>query len=281
MQLIDTHVHINFETFAPDLDAVARHWRDAGVVRLVHSCVDPSEFAKTQALADRFPELSFAVGLHPLDMDKWTDTMAQEILALAQSDRRVVAIGETGLDFFKADNQAAQMTALTAQLKIAQQLDLPVILHCRDAAVAMREALTAFQAVEGPVTGVMHCWGGSPEETQWFLDLGFYISFSGIVTFKKATQIHDAAKMVPADRLLIETDCPFLSPVPKRGEKRNEPANVQYVAQALAVLRGVPVAEIAAQTTRNACQLFRLGLLPDLPVEPPSSDLRMPIGSGA
>jgi TatD DNase family protein len=269
MQLIDTHVHINFDAFEPDLDAVARHWREAGVVRLVHSCVDPSEFAKTQALADRFPELSFSVGLHPLDMDKWTDTLAQEILALAQSDRRVVAIGETGLDFFKADNQAAQLTALTAQLRIAQQLNLPVILHCREAAAAMREALVAFQAagpatgpatgpVPGPVTGVMHCWGGSPAETQWFLDLGFYISFSGIVTFKKATQIHDSARMVPADRLLIETDCPFLSPVPKRGEKRNEPANVQYVAQALADLRGVSVADIAAQTTRNACELFRL-----------------------
>jgi TatD DNase family protein len=279
MQLIDTHVHINFDTFEPDLDTVARHWREAGVVRLVHSCVDPSEFAKTRALADRFPELSFAVGLHPLDMDKWTDEMAQEILALAQSDRRVVAIGETGLDFFKADNQAAQMTALTAQLKIAQQLDLPVILHCRDAAAAMRDALEGFQAAEGPVTGVMHCWGGSPEETQWFLDLGFYISFSGIVTFKKATQIHDSAKMVPTDRLLIETDCPFLSPVPKRGDKRNEPANVQYVAQALAVLRGVSVAEIAAQTTRNAVHLFRLGLGLDAPIGSFSSDLSVSAGS--
>jgi TatD DNase family protein len=278
MQLIDTHVHINFDTFELDLDAVARRWREAGVVRLVHSCVDPSEFAKTQAIADRFPELSFAVGLHPLDMDKWTDGMAQEILALAKSDRRVVAIGETGLDFFKADNHAAQVTALNAQLEIARQLELPVILHCRDAAEAMRDCLQTFQATRGPVIGVMHCWAGSPEETRWFLDLGFYISFSGIVTFKKATQIHDSAKLVPANRLLIETDCPFLSPVPKRGDKRNEPANVQYVAQALAVLRGVSVADIAAQTTCNACDLFRLGPLLDLPIGSCSSDLRMPVG---
>lgn len=102
----------------------------------------------------------------------------------------------------------------------------------------------------------MHCWGGTPEETQWFLDLGFYISFSGTVTFKNAKQIHESAQMVESDRLLIETDCPFLSPVPKRNQRRNEPAYVQYVAQAIAHLRGVTTEAIAAQTTQNACKLF-------------------------
>jgi TatD DNase family protein len=258
MQLVDTHVHINFDQFEPDLDAVAARWREAGVVRLVHSCVSPSEFLRTQALADRFAELYFSVGLHPLDMDQWHLGLADEIQRLAQSDKRVVAIGETGLDFFKADNRAVQLEAFGAQLRIAQALDLPVIIHCRDAAATMVEYLRQFWQDHGPVNGVMHCWAGDPQETQGFLDLGFYISFSGTVTFKSAKSIQASAQMVPIDRLLVETDCPFLTPVPKRGERRNEPANVRYVAQFVAQLRGVNPDHLATQTTNNACALFRL-----------------------
>jgi TatD DNase family protein len=258
MQLVDTHVHINFETFQQDLDEVAQRWREANIAYLVHSCVEPSEFKGIQAIADRFPELFFAVGLHPLDVaDKWTDEIAAEISQLASSDPRVVAIGETGLDFFKADNPEQQLQAFDAQLAIAQQLNLPVIIHCRDAAEAMANHLRLFWKQHGSVQGVMHCWGGTPEQTQWFLDLGLFISFSGTVTFKKATQIHESAQMVPSDRLLVETDCPFLAPVPHRG-KRNEPANVQYVAEQVAILRNLPIHELAAQTTHNARQLFRL-----------------------
>ena len=258
MQLVDTHVHLNFDSFADDLEAVAENWRTAGVVRLVHSCVQPSEFESMAKLADRFPELSFAVGLHPLDVEAWLPTSSAEILALAQSDARVVAIGEIGLDFYKADNQALQESVFQAQLAIAQQLDLPVIIHCRDAAARMAAMLQEFWAKRGPVRGVMHCWSGSPDETQLFLDLGFYISFSGIVTFKNALQVQASAQMVPDERLLIETDCPFLSPVPRRGERRNQPAYVRYVAEQVASLRQVSVESIAAQTTANACQLFRL-----------------------
>ncbi|HEY9908477.1 MAG TPA: TatD family hydrolase [Thermosynechococcaceae cyanobacterium] len=268
MQLVDTHVHINFDAFQPDLEAVCARWRQAGVVRLVHSCVEPSEFARIQGLADRFPELFFAVGLHPLDVaDRWHEGRSAEILRLARSDERVVAIGETGLDFYKADNFEQQRQSFEAQLQIARQIDRPVIIHCRDAAVAMRDVLQRFWQQWGSVRGVMHCWGGIPEETQWFLDLGFFISFSGTVTFKNAIQIHESAQMVPVDRLLIETDCPFLSPVPKRGEKRNEPAYVRYVAERVADLRGIPVEVLAAQTTRNACALFGL----------PQADLSQPL----
>lgn len=261
MQLIDTHVHINFDAFQPDLEAIADRWREAGVVHLVHSCVEPAEFSGIQSLADRFPELSFAVGLHPLDVEaRWTATSSQEILTLAKSDDRVVAIGETGLDFFKAENRQQQCQAFEAQLKLAQQLNLPVIIHCRDAAEPMAELLRRFWQQNGSVKGVMHCWGGTPEETRWFLDLGFYISFSGTVTFKNALSIQEAAKIVPSDRLLIETDCPFLAPVPKRGEKRNEPSYVQYVAQQVARLRNSSIEQLAAQTTENACRLFGLAI---------------------
>ncbi|MFM7364912.1 MAG: TatD family hydrolase [Cuspidothrix sp.] len=261
MQLIDTHVHINFDIFQPDLAAVRARWQEAGVVRLVHSCVHPQEFANISQIAQQFPEVSFAVGLHPLDAHKWHDQTSAQIKYLALSHPQVVAIGEMGLDFYKADNYEHQLYVFASQLDIACELDLPVIIHCRDAAPALREVLQKWRDCHGEkLRGVMHCWGGTPEETQWFLDLGFYISFSGTVTFKNAQTIQASAAMVDSDRLLIETDCPFLSPVPKRGEKRNEPAYVRYVAEQLAKLRGETIEEIAQKTTQNACRLFGLVL---------------------
>ncbi len=257
MQLIDTHVHINFEVFQADLDALQQRWQEAGVVRLVHSCVEPQEFVEIRSLADRFPELSFAIGLHPLDAQKWQAGMVTEILDLANSDARVVAIGEIGLDFFKADNKEQQEEIFLSQLSIAEKLNKPVIIHCRDAAVRMRELLERFISSGGKVRGVMHCWSGNVEETQWFLDLGFYISFSGIVTFNSAKQVRESLVIVPDDRLLIETDCPFLAPVPQRG-KRNEPAYVRHVAECVAQFRQVSLEDLARQTTANACQLFSL-----------------------
>ena len=261
MQLIDTHVHLNFDQFQPDLEAVRSRWQEAGVVRLVHSCVEPSEFMGIQALANRFPEISFAVGLHPLDAQKWTSESANQIESLANTGDKIVAIGEMGLDFYKADNYDRQILVLEKQLEIAAKLNLPVIIHCRDAALKLKQVLCRFQERYGEkVRGVMHCWGGTPEETQWFLDLGFYVSFSGTVTFKNAHAIKESAAMVKSDRLLIETDCPFLSPVPKRGQKRNEPSYVRFVAEQLASLRGETLDSIAATTTSNACELFGLKL---------------------
>lgn len=267
MYLTDTHVHINFDTFQEDLECVAQRWRDAGVIRLIHSCVEPSEFNQIQVIANRFPEVFFAVGLHPLDVEeKWNADMPDEILRLANLDQRVVAIGETGLDFFKASNFDQQIQAFESQLNVAQQLDRPVIIHCREAATQMAEVLKCFTRQNGPVKGVMHCWGGTPEETRWFLDLNFYISFSGTVTFNKAIQIQESAQVVPIDRLLIETDCPFLAPVPKRG-KRNEPAYVKHVAEKVAQLRSLPVEELARLTTLNACRLFGLPLPQPAPLQ--------------
>ena len=257
MQLIDTHVHINFEVFNSELEAIRQRWQAAGVVHLVHSCVEPNEFSSIKAIADRFEEVSFAVGLHPLDANKWTSETAAQIEQLAGSDSKVVAIGEIGLDFYKAENQVQQKLVFQEQLTIAKKLSKPVIIHCRDAATSMAKILYDFWENQGPVKGVMHCWGGTPEETKIFLDLGFYISFSGIVTFKNAVQVQESAKMVDEDRLLVETDCPFLAPVPKRG-KRNEPAYVKYVAEKVAELRGVTVESLAAQTSKNACTLFGL-----------------------
>lgn len=263
MQLVDTHVHINFKDFQSDLEAVRDRWQRNGITRLVHSCVSPNEFAQIQAIADRFPEVSFAVGLHPLDKSLnelgWEPEIGDRIKSLAISDPRVVAIGETGLDFFKSDQQTAQVEAFKSQLRTARSLSLPVIIHSREASVVTREVLQEInaEAPHEPIRGVMHCWAGNPEETQWFVDLGMYISFSGVVSFKNAVDLHESAKIVPSDRLLVETDCPFLAPVPKRG-KRNEPAYVLHVAESLAKLRTMELEVLAEQTTNNAFKLFAL-----------------------
>ena len=255
IQLVDSHCHIVFRNFEDDLDAVVERWRQAGVVRLLHACVEPSEIAAIRALADRFPELRYSVGVHPLDTEHWHDHTAQQLRQAALDDPRVVAIGELGLDLFRQQNLESQLAVLRPQLDLAWELDLPVIIHCRDAAEPMLRELGQRQAEGRGVKGVMHCWGGTPEEMRGFLALGLYISFSGTVTFPKAEDTHACAREVPADRYLVETDCPFLAPVPRRG-KRNEPAYVAAVAERVAGLRGESLAAVAAQSTRNASSLF-------------------------
>ena len=263
MQLVDSHVHLNFPDLNNQLLAVAEQWRSSGVVHLVHSCVEPGEFDTIREIADQFPqEISFAVGLHPLDVEKWASDSADCIESMARSDKRVVAIGEMGLDFFKADNREHQCEVFKAQLAIARRLNLPVIIHCRDAATEMRDIMQDFWSERGAVSGVMHCWSGTPEETSWFLELGLYISFSGILTFgnKSVSHVKASATQVPSDRLLVETDCPFLTPVPHRGKRPNQPAYVRHVAETLAEVRNVSLETIAEQTTQNACTLFGLQL---------------------
>jgi TatD DNase family protein len=169
MQLVDTHVHINFPDFQDDLEEVRLRWQAAGVSHLVHSCVEPTEFLTIQGIAHCFPELSFAVGLHPLSATQWTEQMGETITQLAQSDHRVVAIGETGLDYYKSDHHEGQRKAFWAQLEIAHSLNLPVIIHCREASEDMITILHQFLENMGSVTGVMHCWGEPPNKWHHFL----------------------------------------------------------------------------------------------------------------
>ncbi|WP_287130170.1 TatD family hydrolase [Candidatus Cyanaurora vandensis] len=254
-QLIDTHVHINFPDYRSDLWQVAERWRAAGVVQLVHSCVEPQEFPDLQRLADQFPqEVYLSVGLHPLHCENAipVNQLTEQLYTCAR-DPRVVALGETGLDFFKATNQEQQIELFQAHIAVAQALDLPLIIHCREAADTALEVLAAA----GRIRAVMHCWTGTPEETQRFVDLGYAVSFSGVVTFKKAELIQQSLQLVPLNQLLIETDCPYLAPVPMRG-KRNEPAFVAHTAQKVADLRGLELADLAQLTTHNARQFFRL-----------------------
>jgi TatD DNase family protein len=257
--LVDSHCHIVFRNFDDDLDAVAARWREAGVCALVHACVEPGEIAAIRALADRFPELRYAVGVHPLDTQHWGDDTVAVLRQAAEADPRVVAIGELGLDLFRARNLDSQLEALRPQLDLAVELGLPVIIHCRDAAEAMLAELRPRAAQGRLPRGVMHCWGGTPEEMEAFLALGLFISFSGTVTFPKAEDIQACARLVPADRYLVETDCPFLAPAPRRG-KRNEPANVATVAAKVAELRSESLEAVALTSSQNAAALFGLTL---------------------
>ena len=255
--LVDSHCHIVFRNFDDDLDQVALRWRQAGVTSLLHACVEPAEIPAIRALADRFPELRYSVGVHPLDTQHWQADTQQVLRQAAQADARVVAIGELGLDLFRESNLEEQRAVLGPQLDLAVELDLPVIIHCRDAAEPMLAELRQRQREGRCPRGVMHCWGGTPEEMAAFLDLGLLISFSGTVTFPKAEATHACARQVPSDRYLIETDCPFLAPVPRRG-KRNEPAFVASVAERMAELRGESLEQVARASTANAALLFKL-----------------------
>ena len=255
--LIDSHCHIVFRNFEDDLEDVATRWREAGVKALLHACVEPAEIPAIRSLADRFPEMRYSVGVHPLDTEHWCPDTVHVLRQAALDDPRVVAIGELGLDLFRDKNLEEQLAVLRPQLDLAVELNLPVIVHCRDAAEPMLDELRTRRLEGRCPAGVMHCWGGTPEEMHAFLDLGFYISFSGTVTFPKALATHACAEQVPEDRFLVETDCPFLAPVPRRG-KRNEPAFVASVASRVADLRGVDVDRVAAVTTSNARRLFKL-----------------------
>ena len=260
IKLIDSHCHLIFENFEKDLDEVVSRWRSTGVKKLLHACCEFSEIPKLRNISRKFEEVFYSVGLHPLEANKWRANSKLILENAAKLDRRVLAIGELGLDFFKSDNKSQQIDALIPQLNLAFELGLPVIIHCREAANEMIKICNNLSREGKCPKGVLHCWSGTPEEMKQFLDLGFYISFSGIVTFSKAHEIHECAKIVPKDRYLIETDSPFLAPVPHRG-KRNEPAFVESVAKSIANLRSVDLTKIAMESSRNAEDLFKFDLI--------------------
>ena len=260
IQLIDSHCHLIFENFEKDLDEVVLRFRSRGVKKLVHACCEFKEIPKLKELSSKFNEIYYSVGLHPLEAKKWELGSKSLLRRSAQEDKRIVAIGELGLDFFKNEDRNQQIDALIPQMELAFELELPVIIHCRDAANEMIEICNDLSKKGKCPKGVLHCWTGTPKEMKQFLDLGFYISFSGIVTFPKAYEIHECARIVPNDKYLIETDSPFLAPVPNRG-KRNEPAFVENVANYIANLRSTELITIANETSKNAEDLFKFDLL--------------------
>lgn len=254
MTLIDSHCHLNYEGLAERQDEVLDTARARGVAGFLNISTRQREWNDVIAVATRHPDVWATVGVHPHEADAHPDLGAAALVEGARHPR-VVAIGECGLDYFydKSD-RAAQRERFAAHIDAARQTGLPLVIHTRDAEEDTAEILDSAVR-EGGVTGVLHCFTGSAELARKGLDLGFYVSLSGIVTFKNARDLQDIAKWLPADRMLIETDSPFLAPVPNRG-KVCEPGFVADTAAFVAELRGEELETLAEATTANFFRLF-------------------------
>ena len=251
--LIDTHAHLDS---LDDLTGTLARAREYGVEKIIAISSDLSSSRDTVSIAGKNENVFAAVGIHPHAARTADAAVLNEIETIAGKEK-VVAVGETGLDYhYMNSTKEEQIHSLTAHIAIANRAALPIVIHVRDADPDLMEILRKEKVSDR--TGVIHCFTGNYETAKKYIDLGFYISFSGIATFKKSEDIRDAAKNIPADRLLLETDSPYLAPVPMRG-KPNEPAYVKYVAEAVAAARGITFEEISELTAENAERLFKLG----------------------
>jgi TatD DNase family protein len=255
--MIDSHCHLDFEAFGPDRDQVLARAREAGVTCFI--CIgsgsDTVSARQSVALAAEQPDVFAAVGVHPHDVARMTEADWTELEGLARAPR-VVGVGETGLDYHYNHSPAdVQRQAYERFVALARAAGRPVISHVRDAHDDAVEILTRAGAAE--VGGVIHCFTGGVAEARRYLDMGHHLSFSGILTFKNAQPIRDAAAFAPLDRVLVETDAPFLAPIPHRG-KRNEPSFMKETLRVLAEVRGADVSEVERATAENTRRLFRL-----------------------
>ncbi len=255
MQLIDTHCHLDWKSFDPDREAVIDRAVQAGVTQMITIGVDGPSSRRAIELAEKHQAIYAAVGVHPNDCAGFDAAVLNDIRSLAQHPK-VVAIGEIGLDYYwhKVDHDV-QARAFQAQLELAAELGKPVIVHSREAAADLIEMLENFTQYAPRTTGTLHSYFDDLAIMQRAFAIGFYIGVTGPLTFKKAEREREIIRQVPLDRVLIETDAPFLTPVPHRGE-RNEPAYVKHTAELMAKVRGQSIEEIAWQTTRNAEKLF-------------------------
>ena len=251
--LVDTHCHLNHEQFTDDLSDVVARAENADVRRMIVVGFDLSSSERAVEIAEQFEFAYAAVAIHPHDARSY-DAVAETRLKKLADLPKVVAIGEIGLDYhYDFAPRAAQRNAFSAQLAVARDSNLPVIIHCRD---AYGDTLDILETeIDRQYSGVMHCWNGSMAEAQRSLELGMYLGFGGVITFKNADGVRDVARQAPYNRVLLETDAPYLAPAPYRG-KRNEPAYTRLVCERLAELRQVPVELIASQTSANADKLF-------------------------
>lgn len=265
--LVDSHCHIDGEAFENDRDEVVGRAKDAGVVAMLNvGTGDPhsDDFRRAVDVAEHYDNVFASVGVHPHDAKLYDDKAESELIALAQRSDKVIAWGEIGLDFYYDHSpRDIQIDVFRRQVRTARDLDLPIIVHSRDADDETVRVLEeeCSEKTENKVFrgGIMHCFGGTPAMAERLMSIGFLISFAGNVTFKKADNLRDAAGVVPLERLLVETDCPFLTPVPFRG-KRNEPAYVEHTARFLAEFYGVEFETLARQTTKNFEDFFQLDL---------------------
>ena len=252
--LVDSHCHLDFPDFADELDAVVQRAMDAGIERLVTISTRVKKFDQVLAIAERFDPIYCSVGTHPHNADEELDVTAEQLVALSEH-RKVVAIGEAGLDYFY-DNapREAQAQGLRTHIVAARMTGLPLVIHARDADDDMA-AILRQESEKGAFPAVLHCFSSGKGLAETGIALGHYVSFSGILTFKKSDELRAIAGDLPADRILVETDAPYLAPTPHRG-KRNEPAFVAHTAAVLAETRDVSVETLAEQTSENFFRLF-------------------------
>ncbi len=256
--LIDSHAHLDLPDFAPDFDAVLQRAADAGVGTIITIGIDLLSSKKAIELAAAHDNIFATVGIHPCDAATATDKALAELVELAKS-LKVVAIGETGLDFYhKPFSETTQVKALRFQFDLAAKANLPVVIHSRQADAAIVPILLDWAKTNpSHPKGAIHCFNGTIEAADKYLDAGFHISLGGYVTYPSSRKNHDVFRHIPIDRLLLETDCPFLPPQAHRGQ-RNEPSYLIQTAEALAEIRGISVEELARATVENTRRLFRL-----------------------
>ncbi len=253
--LVDTHCHLTYVGLAEQQDTVVQRAVAAGVKRLITIGAHPADHPPALRTAEKFPEVFAALGIHPQHAHEAGADYIAPLRAAITANRRVVAVGECGLDYHHESAPAdLQKRAFLAQLGLADQLHKPVILHVRDAHADALAIMRDFQHL----SFVVHCFSGTPQEVRQWIELGAYIGFTGIITYKNAADVRAACHLVPSNRLLVETDAPYLSPQPVRKIKTNEPVFVTHVARQVAVERGITFEEAAQITTCNAHRLFGL-----------------------
>lgn len=252
--LVDSHCHLDFSDFAEELDAVVARAHTAGVATLVTISTRVKRFDRVRAVAERFESVFCSIGTHPHNAHEELDVTADELIRLAEHPK-VVAIGEAGLDYhYDNSPREAQVAGLQTHIAAARITGLPLVIHAREADADL-VAILKREMEKGAFPAVLHCFSSGRALAETAIALGHYVSFSGILTFKNSQEIRDIARDLPADRILVETDAPFLAPPPHRG-KRNEPAYVVNTAAVLAEVRGISSDEISRQTSENFFRLF-------------------------
>ncbi len=253
--LIDSHVHLDDERYDGDRDILIKSLKDNGIELAINIGADLETSINSVELANKYEDIYAVIGVHPHSASEVTDQVIEKLRELSKNPK-VLAIGEIGLDYYYDNSpRDLQRKWFKEQLKLAKELDLPVVIHSRDATQETFDMIK--EAQDGSLRGVMHCYSSSWEMAEEYLKLGFYISLGGPVTFKNAKTPKEVAEKIPLDRLLVETDGPYLTPVPYRG-KRNEPMFVKYVAEEIAKIKGLSLEEVIEATNKNTKELFGL-----------------------
>ena len=256
--IIDTHAHYDDEAFNPDRDALLNSMAENGIEKVVNVCASISELYRTVELMEKYPFVYGAVGVHPDDAPQMTQDTLDEIRRLSRMDK-MVAIGEIGLDYYwhkEEQEHEVQKKMFAAQMDIAKEEKLPFMIHSRDAAEDTLEIVKSYMQ-GGMYGGIIHCFSYSKEIAAQYLKMGLYLGIGGVVTFKNARKLKEVVEYAPLSQIVLETDCPYMSPEPNRG-KRNSSLNLPYVAQAIADLKGITAEKVIQVTRQNAMELLAL-----------------------